>query len=365
MLETLIVNQSEVPRLLPMKECIDVMARAFAALARGEARMPQRQIVWLDDKSGALGLMPAHLPSQGALGLKVVTVFPGNDGTELDSHQGAVLLFEAERGRLLAIIDATSVTAVRTAAVSGLATRLLAREDAGDLALLGSGVQARTHLEAMLARAQDPARARRERASSPRGSFAERESRRHGITVDAVRLGAGGRRGRRPRLHDDLVARARRSRGTGCAPARTSTPSARASPRPASSTRRGRCARASSWTARSRAQRGGRLPDPEDGGRHRRRAHRRRARRAGRRRRRGAPSTRPRSPSSSRSGSRSRTSRRRSTSTAKARAARGSESSSNSAGAATTPIEPIAARGDPRGARAHRRLAPSARRSCA
>jgi alanine dehydrogenase len=182
-IDTLIVNQSEVPRLLPMKECIEVMARAFAGLARGEATLPQRQIVWLGDRSGALGLMPAHLTSLGAIGLKAVTFFPRNEGTELDSHQGAVLLFEAGRGRLLAVMDATSITSVRTAAVSGLATRLLAREDAGDLALVGSGVEARTHLEAMLlvrkirrvrVASKTPERAR---------AFADRESRRHDIAI--------------------------------------------------------------------------------------------------------------------------------------------------------------------------------------
>ena len=183
MIETLVVNQAEVPRLLPMKECIEVMARAFAALARSEATMPQRQIVWMPDRSGALGLMPAHLSGLGAVGLKAVTFFPRNEGTELDSHQGAVLLFESGRGRLLAVIDATSVTAVRTAAVTALATRLLAREDAGDLALVGSGVQARTHLEALLLvrpiRRVRVASKTLERARS----FAERESRRHGIAI--------------------------------------------------------------------------------------------------------------------------------------------------------------------------------------
>src|SRR5213075_1056824 len=76
---------------------------------------------------------------------------PGNHGTPYDSHQGAVLVFEAEHGSLLAVIDASSITAIRTAAASGLATRLLAREDAGDLAILGSGVQASAHLDAMSA----------------------------------------------------------------------------------------------------------------------------------------------------------------------------------------------------------------------
>jgi len=183
-MELLLVNQAEVPKLLPMRECIDVMARAFAALARGEATMPLRQIVWLAEGSGALGLMPAHLTGIAALGVKAVTFFPRNEHTELDSHQGAVLLFEAGRGRLLAVIDATAVTAVRTAAVSGLATRVLAREDAGSLALIGSGVQARTHLEAMLlVRKIRSVRVASLTADGAR-AFAEREGERHGISIE-------------------------------------------------------------------------------------------------------------------------------------------------------------------------------------
>jgi ornithine cyclodeaminase len=183
-LEVLIVNQSEVPRLLPVRECVDVMARAFAGLARGEATMPLRQILWLPEKSGALGLMPAHLSGLGAVGLKAVTFFPRNEGTDIDSHQGAVLLFETGRGRLLAVLDATSLTAVRTAAVSGLATRILAREDAGDLAIVGSGVEARTHLEAMLA-VRKLRRVRVASLSLARArAFAEREGRRHGIAIE-------------------------------------------------------------------------------------------------------------------------------------------------------------------------------------
>jgi len=81
--------------------------------------------------------------------VKVLTVFPVNHGTPIDAHQGAVLLFEADHGRLLAMLDATTVTAIRTAAVSAVATRLLAREDAEELAILGAGTQGRMHLEAM------------------------------------------------------------------------------------------------------------------------------------------------------------------------------------------------------------------------
>lgn len=167
-----------------MAECIEAMSDALLALARGDATLPLRSIVWLPDRSGALGLMPAQMAASGFLGLKAVTFFPKNEGTDRDSHQGAVLLFDATDGRLLAIVDATSVTAIRTAAVSGVATRLLSREDAADLALVGSGVQARTHLAAM--RVVRPIRRVRV-ASQDRGRagrFAERESRRHGIAIE-------------------------------------------------------------------------------------------------------------------------------------------------------------------------------------
>ena len=149
-MKVLIINGAEVRQLLPMRECIDVMADALTALARGDAILPLRPILWLPEKVGALGMMPSYLGNIQAVGLKVVTVFPGNHGTKYDSHQGAVLLFETKHGQLLSMMDASSITAIRTAAVSGLATRLLARDDAHTLAILGSGVQARTHLAAML-----------------------------------------------------------------------------------------------------------------------------------------------------------------------------------------------------------------------
>jgi ornithine cyclodeaminase/alanine dehydrogenase-like protein (mu-crystallin family) len=184
--KVLIVGQDEVPRLLPMPECIAAMQQAFAALARGEALNPLRQVVALRAGHGVLASMPAEAGHLGVAGLKAITVVPGNHATPLDSHQGVVLLFEAEHGRLLAVVDATSLTAIRTAAVSGLATRLLAREDAGDLAILGSGVQARTHLEAMaLVR-----RLRRVRVFSRQPArleaFAKAASARHALPVEAT-----------------------------------------------------------------------------------------------------------------------------------------------------------------------------------
>ena len=137
-----IVTQSEVPALLPMGECVEVMTEALKTLARGDAVLPLRTLVRLPDRPGLLGLMPAYLGAPATMGLKVVTVMPQNHGTAYDSHQGAVLIFEVEHGSLLAVVDGSSVTAIRTAAVSGVATRVLAREDAGDMTILGSGVQA-------------------------------------------------------------------------------------------------------------------------------------------------------------------------------------------------------------------------------
>jgi len=149
-MEVLIVDQEEVAKLMPMDACMDAMAGAFKILSAGNAIMPLRPVLWLPEKAGALGLMPAIMGDMDSMGIKIVSVMPGNHGTEYDSHQGAVLLFETKNGRMLAMIDASEITAIRTAAASGVATRLLARAAADDLAILGSGVQARSHLEAML-----------------------------------------------------------------------------------------------------------------------------------------------------------------------------------------------------------------------
>jgi ornithine cyclodeaminase len=185
-MEVLIINRREVTELLPMTECIDVMAEALKALARGNVILPLRPVMWLPEKVGALGMMPGYLGDVATMGVKVVSVFPGNHGTEYDSHMGTVLLFETTHGQLQAILDASQITATRTAGVTGAATRLLAREDAGDLAILGSGVQARSHLEAMLA----VRRIRRIRVWSRNYDhaiqFAEAESRRHNVGIEPV-----------------------------------------------------------------------------------------------------------------------------------------------------------------------------------
>jgi ornithine cyclodeaminase/alanine dehydrogenase-like protein (mu-crystallin family) len=147
-MKVLIVGHNEVEQLLPMGECIKVMKDMFRALTRGEAVLPLRQAVWQPDRKGVFGVMPAYLGDPRAIGGKFVTFFPENP-TPYESHQGAVLLFECGNGRLLAIVDATTVTAIRTAAASAVATDALAREDATKLGILGSGTQAFRHLESM------------------------------------------------------------------------------------------------------------------------------------------------------------------------------------------------------------------------
>jgi ornithine cyclodeaminase len=185
-MEVRILSQDDVQRLLTMEACIEVMAKALMALSRGEAVLPLRSMVRMPDQTGLIGLMPGYLGDPASLGLKVVSIFPGNHGTELDSHQGAVMLFDVRHGSLMAVMDASSITAIRTAAVSGVATRALAREDAGDLAILGSGVEAITHLAAM----KSVRRLRRVRVWSrtPESAhgFAAGLGPRHGLTIEAM-----------------------------------------------------------------------------------------------------------------------------------------------------------------------------------
>src|SRR5690349_9989682 len=149
-MRVLILNHRQIRELLPMTECIELMADALSGLARGEVYQPLRTIVRPPEARGLLGLMPAYRAGeQGALGLKAICVFPGNPTRGKDAHHGAVMLFSRETGELLALMNASEITAIRTAAVSAVATRLLARENAEDLAIIGAGVQARTHLMAL------------------------------------------------------------------------------------------------------------------------------------------------------------------------------------------------------------------------
>lgn len=148
-MSTLLLTDRDVYALLPMTECIAVMERALKAVSNDEAVLPLRTILRLPGGINAFGSMPATVGS--SIGAKIITVFPGNDATPFDSHIGVVLLFGAEHGELKAIADASSITAIRTAAVSGVATKLLARPEASSLAVLGAGVLALHHVDAVRA----------------------------------------------------------------------------------------------------------------------------------------------------------------------------------------------------------------------
>ena len=149
-MKVLILDSSQIRKLLSVADCIELMADALSALARDEVYQPLRTIIRPPNARGLLGLMSAYRGGErGAFGLKAICVFPGNPSQGKDAHQGAVTLFSRETGELLALMNASAITAIRTAAVSAVATRLLAREDAGELAIIGAGVQARSHLAAL------------------------------------------------------------------------------------------------------------------------------------------------------------------------------------------------------------------------
>jgi ornithine cyclodeaminase/alanine dehydrogenase-like protein (mu-crystallin family) len=147
-----VLDEHDVRRLLPMAECIDVMAGALAAVSRGEFFNPLRVMARPPGEESLLGLMPAHRGGDRPLySLKSLAIVPSNAERGLDLHQGFVALFDGVTGQTRAILNAGAITSIRTAAVSGVATRCLARDDVRTLAILGTGIQARAHLEAMRA----------------------------------------------------------------------------------------------------------------------------------------------------------------------------------------------------------------------
>ncbi len=181
-MELLIINGEQVRQLLPMAACMDVMASALQALGRGEMQNPLRTFTWLPDKRGLLAAMPAIAPD--VMGIKVISVMPGNMNTEYESHMGAVMIFDTTYGRPLALMDASEITTIRTAAISGVATRLLARQDASDLAILGTGAQAMSHLEAMLVARQIKRVRVWSRSAENRQKFAVQAQARFGIPIE-------------------------------------------------------------------------------------------------------------------------------------------------------------------------------------
>ena len=147
----LVLDSETVLATLNMPACIDLMAATQAAISRGEIELPLRSMLQVTDGAGYFGVMPGEIGSAEVFGAKLVTLFPANPDRGIPAVQGHILLFDRADGTPLALVEASSVTALRTAAASAAATRVLAREDAATLAVLGCGVLAETHLEAMLA----------------------------------------------------------------------------------------------------------------------------------------------------------------------------------------------------------------------
>jgi ornithine cyclodeaminase len=184
--EICVLRGEDIRALLPMKECIALMRTTMRAVSEGRAQIPLRSVMAMPGDIGMMGNMSGYLAEPECYGVKIVSMTPRNIGTAYSSHLGIVLLFETGHGRAVAFLDAAEITAIRTAAASGLATDLLARKDAGDLAIMGAGEQARSHLEAMLA--VRPIRRVRVWSHRPEGAarFAQEQGARFGIAIEAV-----------------------------------------------------------------------------------------------------------------------------------------------------------------------------------
>jgi ornithine cyclodeaminase/alanine dehydrogenase-like protein (mu-crystallin family) len=173
----LVLSARDLPGLLPYPEAVTAMGEALAAHARGEAYQPLRTVTRPPGAAGLMALMPSYLPppagqaaAEPGYGVKAICISPGNPALGKDAHQGVVLISSAETGEPLALVNASALTEIRTAAVSALATSLLARQDATELAVIGTGVQARAHIQALAAcreltgirvAGREPGRARR------------------------------------------------------------------------------------------------------------------------------------------------------------------------------------------------------------
>lgn len=145
-----VITASQVKQLLPMADCIDAMAVAQVAASAGAMITPPRIFSHLPNGRDLLGAMPGISTSPAVYGCKVISLHPDNPRSGRPAIQGVVVLFDYKTGETIATIEAASLTAIRTAAASGLATRLLAREHVETLGVLGYGVQAETHIDAVL-----------------------------------------------------------------------------------------------------------------------------------------------------------------------------------------------------------------------
>lgn len=152
-MQLLVLSGADVRAVLSYDECAAAMRGALTALAAGRAQQPLRTIIAPDGAAGLMALMPSYLNGENgpdaAYGLKAICITPGNPSAGLDTHQGVVLLSSGATGEPVAVLNASAVTEIRTAAVSVVATDLLARPDADELAVIGTGVQARAHILAL------------------------------------------------------------------------------------------------------------------------------------------------------------------------------------------------------------------------
>ncbi|HEY4337536.1 MAG TPA: ornithine cyclodeaminase family protein [Puia sp.] len=154
------IDKPAIATLLPMSEAIPLMETMFRDLAAGRILQPLRSLMWLPDKKGLLGMMPAYTGTPDAnapetnapasfLAIKLITIFPTNAAANHPSHQGIIVLFNGDNGAPLMLFDAEEITAIRTAAASAVATNRLATKEASTLAILGTGEQAARHIESI------------------------------------------------------------------------------------------------------------------------------------------------------------------------------------------------------------------------
>ncbi|PYR24550.1 MAG: ornithine cyclodeaminase [Acidobacteria bacterium] len=193
-----LLSESDVKAVLTIDDLIETMAAALRRFSKGEVTQPVRTVISVGGDDAFCGLMPAYVPSE-SLGAKVVTVFGRNATRGLPSHLASVLLLDHETGALRALLDGRFITESRTAAVSAVSSRLLAREGVASLAIIGTGVQARSHLDA-LSRVHrlkhvavwSPNKAHRDRFVAEVGTDPGRSG--DGAGTDPGRTGAEGRR---------------------------------------------------------------------------------------------------------------------------------------------------------------------------
>lgn len=179
----LMLNETAVASLLRMEDLVDLMERALADFSSGRALQPVRTALSIDRHRSLLAVMPGYLPTSEALAVKIVSLAPENAARGIPTHLATILLHDPMTGALLALMDGRLITEMRTAAVSAAAARALARPEATTLALIGAGVQAKSHLEALRlvrkltrVRVWSPSAARRE-------AFAREEAERWGLPV--------------------------------------------------------------------------------------------------------------------------------------------------------------------------------------